>query len=96
MIGIVNYGAGNIKALQKIFRDNDINHKVVESSSEIFNCDKLILPGVGHYDYVMNKLKESNLIDSLNETVLSKKKPILGICVGMQIMGTSNRSSKKS
>lgn len=90
MIGIVNYGAGNIKAIQKIFRDNDVNHKVVESPSEISNCDKLILPGVGHYDYVINKLKESNLIDSLNEMVLSKKKPILGICVGMQIMGTSS------
>lgn len=90
MIGIINYGAGNIKALQKIFRDNNVTHKVVESSSEIFNCDKLILPGVGHYDYVMHKLKESNLIDSLNEMVLSNKKPILGICVGMQIMGNSS------
>ena len=96
MIGIVNYGAGNIKAIQKIFRDNDVNHKVVESSSEIFNCDKLILPGVGHYDYVMNKLKESNLIDSLNENVLSNKKPILGICVGMQIMGTSSDEGVES
>ena len=87
MIGIVNYGAGNIKALQKIFRDNDVVHKVVDSSSDFYSCDKLILPGVGHYDYVMKKLKISNLIDSLNEMVLSNKKPILGICVGMQIMG---------
>lgn len=90
MIGIVNYGAGNIKALQKIFRDNDVSHKVVESSNEISNCDKLILPGVGHFDYVMKKLKKSNLINSLNEMVISKRKPILGICVGMQIMGTSS------
>lgn len=90
MIGIINYGAGNIKAIEKIFRDNNVAHKVVESSIELSNCDKLILPGVGHYDYVMNKLKVSNLIDSLNEMVLSNKKPILGICVGMQIMGTSS------
>lgn len=96
MIGIVNYGAGNIKALQKIFRDNDVSHKVIESSSHISKCDKLILPGVGHYDYVMNKLKASNLIDSLNEMVLFNKKPILGICVGMQIMGKSSDEGYES
>ena len=90
MIGIVNYGAGNIKALQKIFRDNDVAHKVVESYREISSCNKLILPGVGHFDYVMKKLRKSNLIDSLNEMVISNKKPILGICVGMQIMGDSS------
>ena len=95
MIGIVNYGAGNIKALQKIFRDNDVTHKVVESSNEMSNCDKLILPGVGHFDHVMKKLKKSNLIDSLNETVISKRKPILGICVGMQIMGTSSEEGSE-
>ena len=90
MIGIVNYGAGNIKAIEKIFRDNDSTYKVIESSVQIASCDKLILPGVGHYDYVIKKLKKSNLIDSLNEEVLVKKKPILGICVGMQIMGNSS------
>lgn len=90
MIGIVNYGAGNIKALQKIFRDNSTAHKIVQSPLELKKCDKLILPGVGHYDYVINKLKDSNLIHSLNESVLVNKKPILGICVGMQIMGNSS------
>jgi len=90
MIGIVNYGAGNIKAIQKIFRDNNVPHKIIESSSEIYNCDKLILPGVGHYDYVVKKLRKSYLIDSLNEEILVKKKPILGICVGMQIMGSTS------
>ena len=90
MIGIVNYGAGNIKAIQKIFRDNNVLHQVIEESSELIICDKLILPGVGHYDYVMKKLRNSNLVDSLNEAVIVNRIPILGICVGMQIMGNSS------
>lgn len=96
MIGIINYGAGNIKAIQKIFRDNSVPHRLVNTSDEIFICEKLILPGVGHYDYVMNKLKESNMIHSLNEAVQVKELPILGICVGMQIMGDSSEEGNES
>lgn len=95
MIGIVNYGAGNIKAIQKIFRDNNVSHAVIEKHEEIYNCDKLILPGVGHFDYVMKKLKKSNLIESLSETVLVNKTPILGICVGMQIMGNCSEEGNE-
>jgi imidazole glycerol-phosphate synthase subunit HisH len=95
MIGIVNYGAGNVKAIQKIFRDNNIPHKIAETAEAISNCDKLILPGVGHYDYVIRKLKDSNLIHPLNEAVLEKKKPILGICVGMQILGNSSEEGNE-
>ena len=95
MIGIINYGAGNIKAIEKIFRDNNIVHEVIETSAQISKCDKLILPGVGHFDYVMDKLNNSCLIDALNEAILLQKKPILGICVGMQIMGTSSEEGIK-
>lgn len=90
MIGIIKYGAGNIKAIQKIFRDNNVSHKVIVSSVEIASCNKLILPGVGHYDFVISKLRKSELIDELNKAVIINKIPILGICVGMQIMGDSS------
>lgn len=95
MIGIIKYGAGNIKAIVKIFRDNNIAHEIIEKSGQISKCDKLILPGVGHFDYVMRKLNNSCLIDSLNEAVLVNKKPILGICVGMQIMGISSEEGSE-
>lgn len=95
MIGIINYGAGNIKAIQKIFRDNNIAHEIIGTTGQLPKCNKLILPGVGHFDYVMDKLNNSCLIDALNEAVLINKKPILGICVGMQIMGMSSEEGSK-
>ncbi|MEQ9285435.1 MAG: imidazole glycerol phosphate synthase subunit HisH [Cyclobacteriaceae bacterium] len=93
MIAIVNYGSGNIRAIGNIFDRCNIAYKVVEKregfSSEI---TKLILPGVGAFDETMGMLKESGFIEPLNELVLIKKLPILGICVGMQIM--SNHSEE--
>jgi glutamine amidotransferase len=53
---------------------------------DIINCHKIILPGIGHFGKAMSNLKELNLQDALNEAVLVKKTPVLGICLGMQLM----------
>jgi len=86
MIVIIDYGLGNVNALYTVFKNLNIPVKISSSLSDLKNADKLILPGVGAYDYAMEKLNKSGIRDILNEQILIKKKDILGICVGMQMM----------
>ena len=94
MIGIINYGIGNIKAFQNIYQKMHVKSMVVSNKKDLQKCSKIILPGVGHFDYAMNKLMNSGLKDSLDEIVLNKKIPVLGICVGMQMMARSSEEGK--
>ena len=85
-IHIVDYGMGNIFSVQKkLLQEND---KVSISSNyqDIEKADKIILLGVGHFKKAMDNLEELNLIEPLNHFALIQKKPILGICLGMQLM----------
>jgi len=86
MIGIVDYGMGNIKAFSNIYKQLDISHKIITSKEHFKDVEKIILPGVGAFDYAMIRLGKSGLLETLNNLVLNQKKPILGICVGMQMM----------
>jgi glutamine amidotransferase len=86
MIGIVNYGSGNIQAIANIYNRLNIPFKIITDPSELNEADKLILPGVGAFDETMKQLIDSGLKEELNNQVLQQMKPILGICVGMQIM----------
>lgn len=83
---IIDYQMGNIHSVErKISRLGSL--PVISSDPEVIaSADKLILPGIGHFQKAMQNLSAGNLIDVLNEQVLVKKKPILGICLGMQIM----------
>jgi glutamine amidotransferase len=83
---IVNYGMGNLYSVLK--KVNMINSNAIISSnpSVISEATKLILPGVGHFAKAVNNLKELKLWDVLNEAVCTRKIPILGICLGMQLM----------
>ena len=86
MIGIVNYGSGNIQAIANIYSRLNIETKIISDPSELYEAEKLILPGVGAFDETMKQLIHSGLKEELDNLVLIQKKPILGICVGMQIM----------
>lgn len=86
MVGILNYGSGNVAAFANAFRRQGLPHRVVDSSSEISACSHLVLPGVGAFDPVMERLTGSGLLDELRDAVLSKETPVLGVCVGMQIL----------
>lgn len=90
MIGIVDYGLGNISAFANIYKQLNIPFKAVKNAAEIQAVDKLILPGVGAFDYAMQLLNESGMRETLDEMVLDKKVPVLGVCVGMQIMADSS------
>tara|TARA_B110000046_G_scaffold34755_1_gene37731 strand:+ start:13457 stop:14083 length:627 start_codon:yes stop_codon:yes gene_type:complete len=86
MIGLINYGSGNIHAIANIYKLLNIPYYLVDSPSMISKADKLILPGVGDFDETMKLLREKGFTDSLNEYVIDKEVPILGVCVGMQIL----------
>ncbi|NCP84927.1 MAG: imidazole glycerol phosphate synthase subunit HisH [Bacteroidetes bacterium] len=90
MIGIVDYGSGNIQAIANIYKRLNIECKIINNPAELESAYKLILPGVGAFDECMKQLLESGLKDKLDELVLIKKTPILGICIGMHIMADSS------
>ena len=87
MIGIIDYGSGNIQAIATIYKNLNIKYQVITKPEDLEKADKLVLPGVGAFDATMQQLIDSGLKDKLNELVLDKKVPVLGICVGLQVMG---------
>jgi glutamine amidotransferase len=92
MITIIDYGVGNIFAFQNVYKRLDITTKIAKTCQELNHAEKLILPGVGSFDYAMNQLNASGMREKLDELVIEKKIPVIGICVGMQMMG--NRSDE--
>lgn len=86
MIAIVNYGLGNIQAIANIYKRLNIPAAVTASADELAKAEKIILPGVGAFDWAMTRLNESGMRNVLDELVIGKGRPVLGICVGMQIM----------
>lgn len=90
MITIIDYGIGNISAFQNVFSRLNISSKVAKNKSDLKNTSKIILPGVGSFDYAINQLNYSGMRDKLDELVLLEKIPVLGVCVGMQIMGRNS------
>jgi glutamine amidotransferase len=85
-IHIVNYGMGNIFSVQKKLIQEGGLVTISSDPKDISKADKLILCGVGHFAKAMDNLDKLNLIDPLNEFVHIQKKPLLGICLGMQLM----------
>ena len=83
---IVDYGMGNIQSVFRKFSLFGINPIVSQDSATINSADKIVLPGVGHFGEAMKNLISLNLVDVLHENVLVRKKPTLGICLGMQLM----------
>lgn len=83
---IVDYQMGNIHSVARKLYQMNIEPVISSSALDIARADKMILPGVGHFGQAMQHLQELNLVSVLNEVVLDKKTPILGICLGMQLM----------
>lgn len=90
MISIVSYGVGNISSIANMFRHIGVAAQVVDSASAIASVSKLVLPGVGAFDYGLARLRKNGMADALGEAVLGKRIPCLGICLGMQLMCRSS------
>lgn len=88
MIGIVTYGMGNVGSVRRKLDILKIPAVISNEVKTLATCDKLILPGVGHFSNAVKDLKNKGLWDFLNEQVLTKRIPVLGICLGMQLMAT--------
>jgi imidazole glycerol-phosphate synthase subunit HisH len=92
MIAIIDYGMGNIGSIANMIKKVGFQSKVAQSEKDLEGADKVILPGVGAFDTAIQQLKALHLYDALNEFALVKKKPVLGICLGMQLI--CNRSEE--
>lgn len=95
MIRIVDYGVGNIQAFLSAFNILGIPALAAKSASDFADADKLILPGVGAFDVAINMLEKSGMRKILEELVLVRQIPVLGVCVGMQILGLGSEEGDK-
>lgn len=86
MIMIVNYGMGNLGSVLNIFKRIGVPAKISGNIQEIEQADKLLLPGVGSFDAAMNLINESGLLPELNFKAKEEEIPVLGICLGMQLL----------
>ena len=96
MITIVDYGMGNVGSIRNMLKKIGVPCATVTDPADLVEASKLILPGVGAFDAGMKRLEESGLIPALSDIVLEKKVPILGICLGMQLMTQSSEEGTRS
>ena len=90
MIGIIDYRAGNVGSIQNIIKYVGGNSFISSDIQELSRADKLILPGVGSFDYGVEQLRKYNLDKFIIESASKKGVPLLGICLGMQLLGKSS------
>lgn len=86
MISILDYGVGNVQALLNIYKRLNIPARRARTVEELSEAEKIILPGVGSFDWAMTRLEKSGMRAALDDAALGKGRPVLGICVGMQMM----------
>ena len=94
-IGIINVGLGNVASIQRMLGRVGARGSYISSCKEITECDALILPGVGHFDEGIRALRGADLIEAVKSLVCDKKTPILGICLGMQLLCRSSEEGSE-
>lgn len=94
MITIVDYGLGNVLAFANVYKRLNISVSIATSAAELAGAERVILPGVGSFDYAMQKLDASGMRGVLDELVMGRGVPVLGICVGMQMLAESSEEGK--
>ena len=94
MIAIIDYGSGNVGAIANIYKQLKVPHLITGDPKELAAADRYILPGVGAFDATMGYLRRAGMIDLLNEQVIVRKKKVLGICVGMQILADASEEGQ--
>lgn len=90
-ISIIDYGAGNIGSIVNMIRKLGGKAELVSTPEQVRQASKLILPGVGHFDFGMKTLNDSGLVEPMGDAVIKRGIPILGICLGAQLMTRDSR-----
>lgn len=90
MITIVDYGMGNLGSIKNMFKYIGVESTIESDIDKIKNASKILLPGVGSFDTAMKKINENDLKEVLNEKALKEQVPVLGICLGMQLLTNSS------
>lgn len=90
MITIVDYGLGNISAFLNLYRRSHIEARTAATAQELHGATRIILPGVGSFDHAMEQLQRSGMRETLDDLVLTRRVPILGVCVGMQMLARNS------
>jgi len=86
MIGIVDYGMGNLLSVSNAFESLNADVRFCRQPQDFESVERIVLPGVGAFRECIGNLRNAGLVEALEEAVLSQRKPILGICLGMQVM----------
>ena len=94
MIAIVDYGLGNILAFVNVYKSLNVPVQVARAAEDLVGADKIILPGVGSFDHAMQRLNQSGMRHALESMVLHDGIPLLGVCVGMQMLGKTSEEGK--
>ena len=90
MIGIVDYGVGNVLAFANMYKRMNVRHRLLQHARDFADVDRIVLPGVGSFDFAMSRLTGSGLRAGLDTAVNDRKLPVLGVCVGMQMLADSS------
>ncbi|MEO6625183.1 MAG: imidazole glycerol phosphate synthase subunit HisH [Burkholderiaceae bacterium] len=94
MIRVIDYGLGNVSAFLSVYKSLRIEAGLARHAAELEDATKLVLPGVGAFDQAMHMLDVSGMRGTLDDLVLGRKLPVLGVCVGMQILALSSEEGK--
>jgi glutamine amidotransferase len=96
MITIIDYGLGNIRAFVNVYARLNIETRVAYTANDLQDASKIILPGVGAFDHAITLLNASGMRETLEKLVIHYKVPVMGICVGMQILAKSSEEGISS
>lgn len=96
MIGIINYGSGNIASIKNMLWRMSFTSAYVSTPEQMMGCTKLILPGVGSFDTGMKYLRDLGIDQTLKELICQKNIPLLGICLGMQLLTKASEEGDSS
>jgi glutamine amidotransferase len=94
MIAIIDYGLGNVRAFANVYKKLNVPAVIAKQAGDLLNASKVILPGVGAFDHAMQRLEISGMRPLLDEIVLHRHVPVLGVCVGMQMFAHSSEEGR--